>query len=173
MSNLYIRTYPILCSHSQYIISDLCKRNALGGATKEESWTRPRGSTPRFRKRIKEWEWRRETNRYGRSRTNINYARSNSKLGSGQVERQDITAEGLRGARISWKVLAEYAPRTRVILHNSWANQCTQMPIDIPSTHDHRGGGGSGDSKKRERERRRQRPWSPAPYVIRDSYCLA
>lgn len=26
---------------------------------------------------------------------------------------------------------------TRVILTNSWANQCTQMPIDIPSTHEY------------------------------------
>lgn len=83
------------------------------------------------------------------------------------MERQDITAEGLRGARISWKVLAEYAPRTRVILHNSWANQCTQMPIDIPSTHDHRGGGGSGDSKKRERGEQKAKAVEPGS--LRDS----
>lgn len=73
-------------SHSRYIISDVCKRNALRGTTKEESWT-----TSRFDAKVQEEnkrmaervEGHRETNRYGRSRTNINYARSNSKLGSG------------------------------------------------------------------------------------------
>lgn len=58
---------------------------------------------------------------------------------------------------------------TRVILHNSWANQCTQMPIDIPSTHDHRGGGGSGDSRKKKREKREQKAKAVEAGSLRDS----
>lgn len=73
-------------AHILDISFQICAKGTPFEERQRKKVGRPRGWTPRFRKREHKRmgvEGHGQTNRYGRSRTNINYARSNSKLGSG------------------------------------------------------------------------------------------